>query len=98
MLATYQWTNPRVHDRHRYPKNTEETLSSYPGKSGRKPWGSPKDNERMMEEGSPAGKEPVHGAEAPANSPTQGHNTLLVWNIQGGRRCQGESWMARQGD
>lgn len=42
---------------------------------------SHKDNERMVEEGSPAGKESVHGAEAPVNSSTKGHSTLLTWNI-----------------
>lgn len=70
---------------------TRENQEENPGRSH-------KDNERMVEDGSPAGKEPVHRAEAPANSPTQGHSTLLAWNIQGGGRCQGESWMARQGD
>lgn len=70
---------------------TREDEEENPGRSH-------KDNERMVEEGSPVGKELVHGAEAPVNSPTQGHSTLLAWNIQRGRRCQEESWMARQGD
>lgn len=69
MLGTHQRTNARVRDRHRYQKNTEH-LSSYPGGSRKKTLeGILKNEKRMVEEGLPAGKELVHGAEeAPVSS------------------------------
>lgn len=87
--STWQTQVSQEHRRSSHP--TQESQEENPGSSH-------KDKERVVEDGSPAGKEPGHRAEALANSPTQGHSTLLAWNIQGGRKCQGESWMARQGD